>query len=452
MSKPNAPDVRMVPIGELVPYANNARTHSPEQVATIAASIREFGWTVPVLTDGAGGIIAGHGRVLAAAKLRMTEVPVIELVHLSPAQKRAYILADNRIAEASGWDDDLLKIELGALKADGFDMGLTGFDIGDLDRLLGGGGSSDPDDVPEAPASPVSRLGDIWLLGDHRLLCGDSTDAGAVENLMDSEEAALCFTSPPYAQQRNYLNGPVNWDELMRGVCSLLPMAPKAQVIVNLGIVYRDNEWLPYWDNWLGWMSANGWRRFGWYVWDQGPGLPGVWHGRLAPSHEFLFHFNRERQFPNKTKEKKPASVGPMHGRANLTPNGAGSRPNSPGRGLNTHKIPDSVFRVMRHKHGTGGEIVDHPALFPVALASEVLTAFSDPGSVVYEPFSGGGTQFISAETIGRRCYGIELAPLHVDVSVIRWQAFTGQAATLASDGRAFAAVAYQRSSSDQAG
>lgn len=249
----------MVPIAELVPYANNARTHSPAQIATIAASIREFGWTNPVLTDGAGGIIAGHGRVMAAAKLRMAEVPVIELAHLSPGQKRAYILADNRIALASGWDDELLKIELGALKAGGFDMSLTGFDMGDLDRLLGGGGlDHDPDDVPEAPAAPVTRLGDIWNLGSHRLY---ADDCALILQSLPGKIAAV-ITDPPYGIGKlmkggqntghwNKLAGGNKWDIMAPDMEPIRSLAP--QVIIWGGNYFP----LPVSRCWLAWIKTN---------------------------------------------------------------------------------------------------------------------------------------------------------------------------------------------------
>jgi len=144
---------------------------------------------------------------------------------------------------------------------------------------------------------------DAEPVGGHRLLCGDATIADDVARLMDGEEADICFTSPPYAQQRDYKTGPQDWDALMQGVFSILPLTHDAQVLVNLGLVHRDGEWLPYWDGWIEWMREVGWRRFGWYVWDQGPGLPGDWNGRLAPSHEFIFHFNRIATRTRKTKE-----------------------------------------------------------------------------------------------------------------------------------------------------
>lgn len=284
----------------LIPYIRNPRTHSDAQVAQIAASIVEFGWTNPVLVDGENGVIAGHGRLAAARRLGLAEVPVIELAHLSPHQKRAYILADNRLALAAGWDEELLSLELAELSTSGYDLTLTGFDDDELAALLRladdqeagdddrtGDADGSTDDVPETPLNPVSRPGDIWHLGPQRLICGDAADPVVVSSLMQGDQARLCFTSPPYGNQRDYTRGGVaDWDGLMRGVFAQLPMAQDAQVLVNLGLIHRDNEVIPYWDGWLSWMRTQVWRRFAWYVWEQGPDMPSDWAGRFAPSFE----------------------------------------------------------------------------------------------------------------------------------------------------------------------
>ena len=189
------------PLGELIPYARNPRTHSDAQVAQIAASIREFGWTNPVLVDGANGIIAGHGRVLAARKLGLERVPVIELAHMSEAQKRAYVLADNQLALNAGWDEALLRLELADLSELGFDLGLIGFGEGELERLLAGDsrtGLTEDDDAPALPEQAITRPGDLWVLGEHRLLCGDATVLADVERVLDGQLADMTFTDPPY--------------------------------------------------------------------------------------------------------------------------------------------------------------------------------------------------------------------------------------------------------------
>jgi DNA modification methylase len=279
----------------------------------------------------------------------------------------------------------------------------------------------------------------------HRLLCGDATSAVDVARLMGGEEADICFTSPPYAQRRDYKTGPQDWDALMRGVFSILPAKRAAQVLVNLGLVHRDGEWLPYWDGWIEWMRSAGWRRFGWYVWDQGPGLPGDWNGRLAPSHEFIFHFNRVAERARKTKDKLPENIEVMRGdRGGMRhKDGSMGRRSNPDAGLPHRKIPDSVVRVMRHK--ARGIEVEHPAVFPVDLASEVMLAFSDHGDVAVEPFCGSGTSIIAAEKNSRRCLAMDVSPAYVDVAVKRWSKFTGRAAVLADDGRTFDEVAAAR-------
>jgi ParB-like chromosome segregation protein Spo0J len=199
-------------VARLKPYANNARTHSDDQIAKIAASLVEYGWTAPVMVADDGEIVAGHGRLLAAQHLGLNEVPIIQLSHLTPEQVRAYRIADNRLSELSGWDDELLAAELHTLNAAGFDLGLTGFEGEDLDRLLApldeGDGLAGEDVIPEPPVNPVSRQGDLWLLGDHRLLCGDSTKADDVNRVMHNHKAILFATDPPYLVDYDGTNHP----------------------------------------------------------------------------------------------------------------------------------------------------------------------------------------------------------------------------------------------------
>ena len=443
-------------VDALIPAARNPRTHSEEQVAKIAASIVEYGWTSPVLVDGVNGIIAGHGRLAAARKLGLTEVPVIELAHLSPTQKRAYIIADNRLALDAGWNDELLALELAELTEAGYDLALTGFEASEIEALLaddadrGGDPESDTDgpdaadDVPEAPAVPVTRPGDVWLVGGHRLICGDASDPAAVAALMDGSQARLCFTSPPYGNQLYYTSGGIaDWDGLMRGVLARLPMAEDGQVLVNLGLIHRDNEFIPYWDGWLDWMRSQGWRRFAWYVWDQGPGMPGDWAGRFAPSFEFVFHFNRQSRKPNKIVPCKHAGQD-SHLRADGSSTAMRSKAGEvggwthAGQPTQETRIPDSVIRVMRHK-GKIGQDIDHPAVFPVALPEFVIEAYSDKGDTVFEPFGGSGTTMLAAERTGRACRSVEIAPEYVDVAIKRFQQnYPGQPVTLVATGQSF--------------
>jgi DNA modification methylase len=433
----------MLQITDIVPYSRNSRTHSMPQIAAIAASIAQFGFTNPLLVDENNVLIAGHGRLAAAQRLGRTELPVIVLQGLSDAQKQALRIADNKLALTAGWDDDLLRTELMDLRDVGFDLALTGFGEDELASIFADhtAGLTDPDDVPEPPAEPITRAGDVWLLGRHRLVCGDATSADDVALLTQGVLADLCFTSPPYLRQRDYETGIGDWDALMQGVFSNLPVKDEAQLLVNLGMVHRDGEWLPYWDGWIAWMREQGWRRFGWYVWDQGFGLPGDWNGRLAPSHEWVFHFNRTAERARKTKDKRPSSIGVLNRSHTMRErDGTLKEFSSPQAGANTHKVPDSVIRVMRHQGIIQGNAGSHPAVFPVDLVSEMLTAFSDPDDVVYEPMCGSGTQLISAQKNGRTCLAMDIAPLYCDIAVLRWQSFTGQTATR-PDGTPFGAA-----------
>ena len=462
---PAAPlEIEYRPLKALIPYARNPRTHSEAQVAKIAASIVEYGWTNPVLVDGDNGIIAGHGRLAAARKLGLEEVPVIELAHLSPTQKRAYVISDNRLALDAGWDEAMLALELAELSEAGYDLALTGFEDAEFEALLEDEAvpedeapASDEaapdaaDEVPEPPVVPVSRPGDVWVIGAHRLVCGDATDRDVVAALMQGDTACLCFTSPPYGNQRDYTSsGIADWDGLMRGVFAHLPMSDDGQVLVNLGLIHRDNEVIPYWDAWLGWMRTQGWRRFAWYVWDQGPGMPGDWAGRFAPSFEFVFHFNRQSRKPNKIVPCKHAGQ-ESHLRADGSSTAMRSKDGEVGgwthKGLPTQdtRIPDSVIRVMRHK-GKIGQDIDHPAVFPVALPEFVIEAFTDAGDIVFEPFGGSGTTMLAAERTGRVCRTVEIAPQYADVAIKRFQQnHPGVPVTLAATGEPFEDVAAQR-------
>lgn len=451
----------------LIPFARNARTHPEAQIARIAASIVEYGFNNPILVDGANGIIAGHGRLAAARKLGLTEVPVIELGHLSPTQKRAYILSDNRTAEGAGWDQQLLALELAELSEAGFDLDLTGFDANEIEQLLDrleeesdvdedpnpADGGSDEEDIPEAPVVAISRPDDIWILGDHRLICADASDRSAIAKLMAGDTAQLIFTSPPYANQRDYTTGGVtDWDRLMQGVFGTAfdAMAPDGQMLVNLGLVHREGAVQRYWDDWLSWMPRQGWRFFGWYVWDQSVTVPGDWAGRLAPRHEFLFHFNREARKPNKTVPCKWAGH-ETHLRADGSStamrkkDGTVGEWNHAGTPTQPFRIPDSVIEVTRQR-GAIGAGLDHPAVFPVGLPRFVIEAYSDPGEIVFEPFSGSGTLILAAQITGRKARAVELAPQYVDVAVRRWlQHHPDIEPVLEATGQTWNAVAAER-------
>lgn len=458
--------IEMWPLERLIPYARNARTHSEAQVAQIAASMLEFGVNNPLLVDGQGGLVAGHGRLLAARKLGLEQLPVVVLDHLTETQRRAYILADNRLAELAGWDTEMLALELSELEGE-FDLSVMGFDEEEVRKMLGDAADAAADDVaaddpdhedaeddpiPAVPPRPASAPGDVWLLGRHRLICGDSTRPDTLRQLMGGEKAALCFSSPPYGNQRDYTQGIDDWDTLMRGVYGSLAdfMAPAGQILVNLGLIHRDTEVQPYWDDWIEWMRAQGWKRFAWYVWNQGYGLPGDWHGRLAPAFEFVFHFNREPRKPNKFVPCKFAgSVG------HLDTDGSGTdirnRDGSPGRWTHTgrpvqeYRIPDSIISIGRQA-GPVGKDIDHPAVFPVGLPEHIMLAYSDENEIVYEPFSGSGSSLLAGERCNRLVRAAEIAPEYVDVAVIRFtRAHPDIPAILQSTGQTFEEVRYER-------
>jgi DNA modification methylase len=406
------------------------------------------------------------------------------LRHLSAAQKEALRLADNRIAENATWDQALLRDALAAAQASpDLDLAALGFSAAELDDILAAAGEAVSDgDAPEAPSAPavqgakgeqgdgaagteeaaaeddpadaepapprqiVTRPGDLWLLSEHRLACGDSTDAASVARVMGADRAALLFTSPPYGNQRDYTTGGVtDWDALMQGVFRHLPaiLAPAGQVLVNLGLIHREGEWQPYWQGWLDWMRGQGWRRFGLYAWDQGPGLPGDWNGRLAPAFELVFHFNREARQPNKIVPCKWAGT-PNKGSGLRAADGEVKAYTHIGLPVQQMRIPDSVLRITRHK-GRGIE-TEHPAVFPVALPEFLMRAYTDEGDAVFEPFGGSGTTVLAGQRTGRRVRAIELAPAYVDLAIARFRMLHPDLpVTLAEDGRDYDAVAATR-------
>ena len=474
-----AAKILLRPVAELRPHAGNARVHSAEQLEQIKASMLAFGFTNPLLVDEAGVLIAGHGRLEAATALGMTKVPVIVLRHLSVAQKEALRLADNRIAENATWDQALLRDALAAVQASqDIDLGALGFSADELADILAAAGdavsdgdapealSADPaeggaagaagsgempaedsaDADPEPPRQAVTRPGDLWLLGEHRMLCGDSTDAASVARVMGEDRAALLFTSPPYGNQRAYTTGGISdWDALMQGVFQHLPaiLAEDGQALVNLGLVHREGEWQPYWQGWLEWMRAQGWRRFGLYAWDQGPGLPGDWNGRLAPAFELVFHFNRKSRQPNKIIPCKWAGT-ENKGSGLRAADGEVKAYTHAGLPVQEMRIPDSVLRITRHK-GRGIE-TEHPAVFPVGLPELLLQSYANLGDAVFEPFAGSGTTILAGQRTGRRVRAIELAPAYVDLAIARYRmVFPELKVTLADDGRDYDAVAAAR-------
>ncbi len=405
--------IERVAIAALIPYVRNSRTHSDAQVAQIAASIREFGFTNPVLVDEANGIIAGHGRVLAARKLGMQDVPAIRLAHLTEAQKRAYVIADNKLALNAGWDEELLRLELNDLQDLNFDVALTGFSTEELDALMappGTEGLTDPDAVPEAPEHPVSVPGDVWLLGRHRLACGDCTDALVVEKALAGVKPHLMVTDPPYGVEYD-----PKW-RVERGV---------SKSTKKLGAVLNDDraDWREAWALFPGDVF---------YVWSAPGPLQCVVHDSLIAADMDV------RQQIVWAKDRFALGRGHYHYQHEVC--WYGVRKNKTAH-YNGDRSQSTVWNIKaRDDEGHG-----HGTQKPVECMRRPIENNSSPGQAVYEPFSGSGTTIIAAEMTGRACHAIELNAAYVDVAIKRWQEFTGQTATLEGDGRSFTDVATER-------
>ena len=413
-----ADKIQQWPVAKLIPYARNARTHSDEQVAQIAASIAEFGFTNPILVGSDGVIVAGHGRLAAAQKLAMAMVPVVVLEHLSPTQRRALVIADNRIAENAGWDDSMLRVEMEALQLDDFDMSLTGFDADALAELMAGGGgddsgNTDDDDVPEVLGTVISSTGDVWLLGPHRLLCGDSTLEESYAQLLQGEEVDMVFTDPPY--NVNYAN---TAKDKMRGknrailndnlgdgfydflLAALTPTVANCRGAIYVAMSSSELDVLQ-----SAFREAGGkWSTF--VIW--------------AKNTFTMGRSDYQRQY-------EPILYGwPEGGKHHW----CGDRDQS------------DVWQIKKpHKNDL------HPTMKPVELVERAIRNSSRLGNSVMDPFGGSGTTLIAAEKTGRIARLIELDPKYVDVIVRRWQDWTGKQATRESDGVAFDAQSVSSSS-----
>jgi len=406
---------KTIPVSALVPYARNSRTHSPQQVDKIAASIREFGFLNPIITDGQNGIVAGHGRVLAAQKLGLDVLPVIEAAHLTEAQKRAYIIADNRLALDAGWDNDLLKVELQDLDAQGFDLTLTGFELGEIGDLLAEPteGLTDPDAVPEAPVDPVTVPGDVWVMGRHRLVCGSSTEADTVDKVLAGVKPHLMVTDPPYG---------VEYDANWRNEADRANGKPYGATAV--GKVENDSraDWSEAWALFPGDVA---------YVWHAG-----LFAGVVADSLQ-ASGFNLRSQI---IWAKSNFAIGRGDYHWHHEPCWYAVKGGKTGHYAGDRK-QTTLWQIPKpHKSETG-----HSTQKPVECMKRPIENNSSPGQAVYEPFSGSGTTIIAAEMTGRVCYAIELNPAYVDVAVKRWQDFTGQQATLEATGQTFAELEVER-------
>ena len=410
----------------LIPYAKNSRTHSEAQVAQIAGSIKEFGFNNPVLIDEDNGIIAGHGRVMAAQKLGLQAVPCIRLAHLSDTQRKAYVIADNRLALNAGWDDQMLTVELQELDSESFDLSLLGFEPEELNALLNPiketEGLTDEDEVPEVPEEPKTKPGDIYKLGRHRLMCGDSTSIDAVEKLMNGEKADFCFTSPPYADQREYNGGKeLSTEHLATFIRTASEFCDF--FAVNLGISRKNGEINQYWDDYINEAKNCGLRLLSWNIWNR-EGMGGSIGNMTAMfpiEHEWIFVFGNNAKDVNRTRDNKH---GGESGKSTIRQKGGETTPNS--WSINKKGKIGTVFTCdfARGKK-------EHPAMFPVEFPIGYIEACTDTGDTVYEPFGGAGSTLIACEKTNRQAKLMELDPKYCDVIVKRWEDFTGQKAEL---------------------
>lgn len=391
-------------LGDLVPFARNSRTHSDLQINQICASIREFGFTNPVLIDDAGTIIAGHGRVMAAHKLGLESVPCIVLAGLTDAQKRAYVIADNKLAMNAGWDFDLLASELEGLQADGFDLALLGFADDELHDLLADAspGKTDPDEVPEVPVTPITQTGDVWLLGEHRLMCGDSTSPAALQRLTDGALVDMWLTDPPYnvayegktkaaltIQNDSMSDG--NFRQFLRDAYTAADSVMKPGAVFY--IWHADSEGY----NFRGAAHDIGWQVRQCLVWKKSTMVLG----------------RQDYQWMH-----EPCLYGWKGGAGHLWA---------------SDRKQTTVLEF--DKPARNGE---HPTMKPVALFAYQLLNNTKGGDVVLDSFGGSGTTLIAAEENGRVARIMELDPRYCDVIIKRWQAFAGKVAVHEETGRTF--------------
>ena len=437
-------EIKQVKVEALIPYAKNSRTHDDAQVAQIAASIKEFGWTNPILVDGEQGIIAGHGRLMAARKLGMTEVPVIELKDLTSTQKKAYIIADNRLALNAGWNNDMLTIELNELLEDKFSLELLGFNADELNALLNPieiiEGLTDEDEVPEPPPEPITKLGDVWILGNHRLMCGDGKSFNDVEKLLNGFKINLAITSPPYASQRTYdeqsgfkpihPNEFVDWyKEIASNImvnlkddgsyfCNIKPNADgiKRELYVFDLVLSHVRDW--------GWNFADE------FCWERN-GIPQQVVKRFKNQFEPIYHFTKgEWKFRPESVKHESKSVPKAKGK------GAGNTSAADRQGIVSAVDGNEVLAGMAYPGNRlptfQSEALGHPAAFPIGLPEFFIKAYTDAKDVVFDPFMGSGSTLMAAEKNGRFAYGTEISPIYCDVIIKRWENFTGKKAVLA--------------------
>ena len=392
--------IKKISVSDLIPYANNSRTHSDEQVLQIASSIKEFGFINPVIVDGENGIIAGHGRVMAAKKLGLMDVPCVDASHLSEAQKKAYIIADNKLALNAGWDDDILRIELDMLTELDFDLSLTGFSDEELQAIcqveeIAPEYEEDADgEVIEPPAEPKTKEGDVWVLGKHRLMCGDSTSIDAVEKLKAGAEINLVFTDPPYG---------VEYQSNMRTKSQKFDMLKNDDAFLDIAPVIEATTkgWVFVWTSWKvqhKWIEL--FESFGYpsniVIWHKPGGGMGDLGKTFISDYEVALVWHRGAELCGKR-------IG-------------------------------SVWKVAKD----GASTYVHPTQKPVELSIEAIDKTTNKNAVVLDLFGGSGSTLIGCEKTGRTARIMELDPKYCDVIINRWQTLTGKEAVLESTGETY--------------
>ena len=416
-------EIKMVSVADITPYENNAKMHPDEQITQIANSIREFGFKQPIVLDKHNVVIIGHGRLLASKKIGLSEVPVVYANELTDAQVKALRLADNKTNE-SEWDFSMLEAELDDLRLD-FDMSDFGFDLDDEDLQSGG---VQEDEVPEPPAEPRSKVGDLYQLGDHRLICGDSTDAAVIDRLMDGVKADMLFTSPPYSDIREYNGGKdLSVSNISKFIGAYKPYTDYQ--CVNLGIQRKNHEIVQYWDEYIAKARECGYKLLAWNVWDKMEcGSIGQQSAFFPIRHEWIFVFGTDFYEINLTQQKKSKPITAKESTTRRQKDGS-LKKTTKGDQHHLLKQMESVLQLTPVKVHD----IDHPAPFPVQLPAEYIKAMTDEGDSVIEPFGGSGSTLIACEQLNRKCYMCELDPHYVDVIIERWENLTGNKAVLLS-------------------
>jgi site-specific DNA-methyltransferase (adenine-specific) len=406
------PDYKKVSVEKLIPYARNSRTHSAEQVDQIAASIKEFGFLNPIITDGENGIVAGHGRVMAAKKLGLKELPCIDASHLTETQRRAYIIADNKIAINSDWDTEMLRVEFDELKEADFDLELTGFSLDEIEALTPEElveGLTDEDEVPDAPETPVTVLGDVWQLGDHRVMCGDSTSIDAVEQLCDGQLVDMWLTDPPYnvAYEGKTKDALTIKNDKMGGDAFRVFLRDAyiaADAVMKAGAVFyiwhADSEGY----NFRGAAKDAGWTVRQCLIWKKQTMVMGRQD----------YHWKHE-----------PCLYGWKEGAAHLWA---------------TDRKQTTILEFDRPSRN--GE---HPTMKPVELFEYQMLNNTKGSDLVLDSFGGSGTTAIACEKHGRCARLMELDEKFVDVIINRWQSFTGKQAVHIETGKTYEQLKMER-------